>query len=92
MPESNQDNSQLDNLDYLTTREAASILRVSYGTLKQSRSDGTLFGRTAPKHLDISGELAQRATYRYRRADLIEWLELGREQTIAIPAQQAEVA
>ena len=85
MSESNQDNSKLDQLDYLTTREAAALLRVSYGTLKQARSDGTLFGRTAPIFLDVSGPEAQRAKIRYRRKNLIDWLEAGIERTITPP-------
>ena len=81
---------QTNQRDYLTTREAAQILAVSYGTLKAARADGTLHGRTAPLFLDISGPQAKRTKIVYRKQDLIDWMESGIERTVNAPAQPTQ--
>ena len=76
--------------DYLTTSEAAQILRVSIATIKNARTDGILHGRTAPIFLDVSGPQAKRTKIRYRRQDIIDWMESGVERTINAPSTHSE--
>ena len=85
----NKDN-QANHSEYMTTREAAQLLRVSYGTLKIARGDGTLHGRTGPLFLDVSGPKALRTKIRYRRQDIIDWMESGVERTINAPSTHSE--
>ncbi len=63
------DATKLNNeTQYLITREAAAILRLSPKTLERMRVDGS-----GPTFLKAGPGLRSRVLY--RRSDLVEWLE-----------------
>ena len=64
----------LDEL--LTTREAAAMLRLSERTLERHRTAGT-----GSRHIALGGAV------RYRRRDLLDWIERAARQSTSEPAR-----
>jgi len=58
-----------DGSHYLTEDQSAMLLGLSAHTMRIARHRGTLLGNPAPVWLKLGREV------RYRRADLIEWVE-----------------
>jgi hypothetical protein len=75
---------KLDSLqsEYLTSREAAMLLRCTPGALSRYRRQ-----RCGPPFLRVGTRVI-----RYLRSDLIEWLEGGRVSTTEEPVQNRSVA
>jgi len=55
--------------EYLPDGDAARLIGVSAATLRNSRSRGTLLGHEAPQWVKLGRKV------RYRRRDLLEWVE-----------------
>jgi len=67
----------MDDLDTLLTgREAASLLRLSERTLERHRTAGT-----GPRYVALGRAI------RYRRRDLLDWIESGTRQSTSEPAR-----
>lgn len=62
-----------DNHVYLTTKEAARIVGFSHRTLEGMRCRGG-----GPRHIELPN-----GRIRYRKQDLIEWIENGSEPEAA---------
>lgn len=56
--------------EFLTTREAAVVVRLSPRTLERLRLTGG-----GPKYLKLGGSQKKRGRILYRRADLLEWVQ-----------------
>ena len=69
--------TMMDDLDTLMTgREAASLLRLSERTLERHRTAGT-----GPRYAALGRAI------RYRRRDLLDWIESGTRQSTSEPAR-----
>lgn len=59
-----------DTAEFLTTKEAAVVVRLSPRTLERLRLTGD-----GPKYLKLGGPKKKRGRILYRRADLLEWMQ-----------------
>ncbi|MGA8755666.1 MAG: helix-turn-helix domain-containing protein [Stellaceae bacterium] len=67
----------MDNLDALLTgREAAALLRLSERTMERHRTSGT-----GPRYIALGRAI------RYRRRDLLDWVDGAARQSTSEPVQ-----
>ncbi len=64
--------------EYLTTKDLAAVLNTAEPVIRQSRIDGSLFGRPSPEFIRIGDRKLL-----YKASTIIEWIDAGRHGTVA---------
>jgi predicted DNA-binding transcriptional regulator AlpA len=75
-PRDGDDMNDPDLAALLTGREAAALLRLSERTMERHRASGT-----GPRYLALGRAI------RYRRRDLLDWIERAARQSTSEPAR-----